>query len=156
MANPNKYSALGTFTTAITGTGTTAPTLRALASADAELGNALDFTGSSDRQIWSNWELLVTPASTPTAGSPVELYFLCAPDGTNYEYGDDAIDPSISALIFVFPVRASTTGHRITARHIRIPNCKFKPLIYNKIGQAFSNVDAQNILSYELYTEDYP
>ena len=142
------YSALGTFTTAIDGS-TTTPTLKNLANNGRKIGNAIDLTGSSDRDLGAFFELLVRSASAPAANAPVELYLICSPDGTNYERGDDSTDPASTALIHVFPLAAVSTGYRLSSgpRPIILPACKFKPFIYNKSGQAFTNTDAENILS---------
>lgn len=155
MANPLKFSALGTFTTAIAGAAS-GISLKNLANGGRKLGAAIDLTGASNRQIWSNWELLVDPASAPGNGAPVELYFICAPDGTNYEYGDDSTDPPFSAWAATFYLQGTANQHRIDVKHIRLPNCIFKPLVRNNSGQAFANINDVNILSYESFTLDYP
>lgn len=144
----NQYSTLGTFTTAIAG-ATTAPTLKNLASSGRKLGNEIDLT--TTRPTLSNWELKCKFGTGPTANKPIELYFIKAVDGTNYEYGDDSNDPPLSALVGVFTVQSTTNSQRISLDGITLPNCKFKPFIYNKTNQAFTNVDDDNILSYRTY-----
>lgn len=147
----NKYTALNTFTTAIAG-ASSSPTLKNLSDASRKLGNEIDNTTSSaNRDTLSNWELKCKFGSSPTANKPVELYFIKCPDGTNYEYGDDSNDPPPTALAGVFPVQATTNAQRICLENISLPSCKFKPFIYNRSGQAFTNVDNDNILSYVTY-----
>lgn len=82
------------------------------------------------------------------------LYIIQAVDGTNYADGDDAIVPAASALVGVFPVRATTDTQRIALRHVLLPATKFKPLVINKSGQAMSNTDDLSILSYRPYNEE--
>lgn len=153
MANAVKWSALGTFTTGIAG-ATTAPTLKNLANNGRKIGNTIDNSAAGVRNILSDWELKVTFAVAPAANSPVELYFVKAADGTNFEYGSDSIDPPPSALVGVFPCRAVSTVQRITLRGIVLPATVFQPFVYNKGGQAFTNVDNDSILSYVPYNEE--
>ncbi len=153
MANKTQYSALGSFTTAIDGS-TTTPTLKNLANNGRKIGNALDFTGSGSRFTFVMFSLKVRSASAPAANAPVELYMIPTVDGTNYDYGDDSTDPSPTHRVHVFPLRAVSTGYIIsTPFWLRLPSVIFKPFIYNKSGQAFTNTDAENILSYR--TLDY-
>jgi hypothetical protein len=153
VSNEVKWSALGTFTTAIAG-ATTAPTLKNLASAGRKIGNSIDNSAPGVRNILSDWELKVTFAVAPAANAPVELYLIKAPDGANFEYGSDSIDPPPSALVGVFPCRAVSTVQRITLRGIVLPATVFQPFIYNKGGQAFTNVDNDSILSFIVYNEE--
>lgn len=150
MANAIKYGALGSYTTAIAGAGV-APTLKNLSSAARKLGNAIDLTASGSRNLEANWDLLVRGASAFSATGAIELYFVKSIDGTNYENGDDSTDPPPSALVGIFYPRAVTTAQRISIARIPLPNCIFKPFIYNKGGQAFTNTDNENVLSYRAY-----
>lgn len=150
MANAIKFSALGTFTTAIAGAGV-APTLKALANNGRKLGGELDLTAGGARQREANWDLYVRGASAFTAGGTVELYFVKSIDGTNYETGDDSTTPQQACLVGVFYLGAVSTQQRLSLAGIPLPNCKFKPLLINKGGQAFTNTDDENILSYRTY-----
>lgn len=142
------YDALGTFTSVILGAGT-APTLKNLANNGRKLGSEVDLTGAGAREFMAWFDLLLRSASAPAANAPIELYLLNAVDGTNYERGDDSTDPPATSLIHIFPCAAIATGYRLTTgpRPIIIPACKFKPLIYNKSGQALTNTDNENVLS---------
>lgn len=144
----NQYSSLSSVTTAIDGTSST-PTLKNLASSGRKIGNEIDLTAS--RPTLSNWELKCKFGTGPTANKPVELYFIKAVDGTNYEYGDDSNDPPLSALVGVFPTQSTTNSQRISLDGISLPNCKFKPYIYNKSGQGFTNVDSDNVLTFRTF-----
>ena len=143
------YAAQGTFTTAIAGASST-PTLKNLSSAGRKIGNALDFT-SSGKYMISNWELKCKFQSSPRSLATVELYFVKSIDGTNYETGDDSTDPTWVSFIGTFIVQANTSAQRIALKNITLPDCVFKPMIVNTAGQAFTNVDNDNILSYRTY-----
>ncbi len=146
----NKWSALGTFTTAIAG-ASVAPTLKALASNGRKLGSEIDPTGAGARDTLSLWQLLCRFTGAPSAGRSVELYFILAADGTNYEYGDDSAAPPDGAFVGAFALSVVSTAQRITLRNIVLPPCKFKPLILNSSGQAMTNTDNENVLSYRTY-----
>lgn len=148
-----KWSALGTFTTLIAG-ASSSPTLKNLASGSRILGNEVDPTGSSDRYLYCDLDLLVRFGSAPASGAYVEVYFVRAVDGTNYEDGDASIAPPTTALVARIPVRAVTTQQRIAQARIVLPSCKFKPLFANMAGQNMTNTDNENVLSYRVYTED--
>lgn len=141
-----QFGTQSTFTTAIGGTATT-PTLKNLTSGGRKLGNAIDFTASG-RYIISNWELKCKFTSSPRVLATVELYFIKSVDGTNYETGDDSTDPTWVSYAGTFVVQSNTNSQRIVLRNVVVPNCIFKPYIYNLSGQAFTNVDNDNILSY--------
>ena len=148
-----KWSALDAYTTAIAG-ASTAPTLKNLASAGRKIGNALDFTGSGNRQMFIHWDLLVRFAVAPVAGAPVDLYLVPAIDGTNYADGSDSVDPPASCYVGSFDVGAVATQQRRPLLMIPLPNVIFKPLIINLAGQAFTNTDNENILSYRTFTPE--
>jgi len=152
MANAIKWSALGTFTTAIAGAGV-APTLKALANAAQKLGAEID-NATATRNVLADWVLDVRGASAFTAGTWVELYFVQSVDGTNYADGDDSVAPAASALVGTFPLRAVSTQQRLALRGIELPPTKFKPLVINRGGQAFTNTDNENVLSYRPYNPE--
>jgi hypothetical protein len=152
MANRIPYSALGSFTTAIAGAAT-APTLKNLANSGRKIGNAIDLTGAGTaRNVLVYFELLWRNASAPAANAPIELYLIPSIDGTNYDDADDSTDPPASHLIYTFQTRAVATAQRRSngPRPLILPAVKFKPFIYNKSGQAFTNTDNENVLSYRI------
>lgn len=149
-----KFSALGTFTTLIDGV-TASPTLKGLANNARVIGNAIDLTGSSDRLIYANFDLLCRfTASTPVLGAPVELYLIPAIDGTNYVTGDATDQAPPACLVGVFGVVNKTAGQRLSLVNVLLPNAKWKPLIWNKTGVAMTSTDSENILSYRTFVHE--
>lgn len=154
MANLIKWSALGTYTTAIAGSGA-APVLKALASATLLLGNEID-NATTTRDQYAYWDLYVRGASAFTAGTAMYVWFLLAVDGTNYEDGAAGVQPGRSPDL-IFPVRAVSTQQRIAANGgfpLLLPATKFKCLFLNSGGQALTNTDAENILSYRPVNDE--
>ena len=151
MANAVKWSALGTYTALILGADV-APTLKNLANNGQKLGTEVD--NSTDRNQYGEFELMCRGAAAFTAGTSVELYLIQAVGGTAYADGDDSIAPPLTALVGVFPLRAVTTQQRIAMSHILLPPTKFKPLVINKGGQAFTNTDAENLLYFRSYNDE--
>ena len=153
MANAIKWSALGTYTTAIAGAAT-APTLKNLANNTGKLGNAID-NATSGRDIYSEWELYVRCASAPTGNPFVDLYFIESADGTNYEDPGSSDSPVPAKMpVITFPIRLVATQQRIVIPRLILPPFKFKPMIWNNTGQAFTNTDNENVLSYRTYNEE--
>lgn len=150
--NPIKWSALGTFATLIAGAAS-APTLKNLANAARVLGNEVDPTGAANRFPLALVQLKVRCAVAPTGSPFVSLYFLTAADGTQYEDGDSSTTPARPADL-VLPVRLVNTQQFIQLKNVLLPPSPFKPLVINSTGQALTNTDNENILSYRPYTED--
>lgn len=150
MANEIKWSAtLGTFTTLIDGV-TTAPTLKNLANNGQKIGNAV--TGNRNR--YCGLRLKCRFAVAPSAGGVVEVYFIPAIDGSQYGDGDDSVAPPSTFRAAVLPVRAVTTQQYVGDAYVMLPPFDFKPLVINKSGQAMTNTDSENILSYRTYNEE--
>jgi hypothetical protein len=150
MANEIKWSGtLGTFTTLIDGTGS-APTLKALASGGQKLGSAI----TGNRHRFCGIQLKCKFAVSPSSGGVVEVYFVPAVDNTQYGDGDDSVAPPITFRATVLPVRAVTTQQYVADAMVPLPPFNFKPLVINKSGQAMSNTDSENILSYRPYNEE--
>jgi hypothetical protein len=152
MANLVKWSALNTFATGIAG-GASAPTLKNLANNAAVLGPELDFSGAGERHQFVALELLVRGASAFTAGGYAAVWFLRAVDGTTYEDGDASVTPARDSDV-ILPVRAVSTAQRIAQANIPLPPFKTKFLVQNKGGQAFTNTDNENVLSYRTYDDE--
>lgn len=152
MANELKWSALGTYTTAIAGSGV-APTLKALASAGQKIGNEID-NATTVRGRYISIDLLCRFAVAPAAGAWVSIYLVPAVDGTNYTNGSDSVAPPSTALLCVLPVLAVATAQRTSALSLPCPPYKFKPLLVNDAGQALTNTDAENVLSYRIHNEE--
>lgn len=97
--------------------------------------NTVGSTG--DGYVLCDVELVVTYGSAPTAGTGVSLWWLLAPDGTNYEDGSSSITPARMPDV-VFPLRAVTTAQRIV-RRVWLPWGLITPLLKNDgTGQAFA------------------
>lgn len=152
MANAVKWSALGTYTTAIAG-GADAPTLKNLANDGQKLGGEID-NATSARDMYADFDLLCKFQSAPSTGGYVALYLIQSVDGTNYADGTDSVAPPATALVGTFPVRAVTDAQRVALRHVLLPPTKFKPLVVNKSGQAMTDVNDENVLSYRPYNEE--
>jgi len=152
MANAVKWSALGSYTTAISGT-TLAPTLKNLGAAARVLGNEIDNTLAppSGRFTLSEWDLLVKFITAPAAGAYLSLYFMQAVDGTDYQDGDASVVPPQSAWVGNFLARAVATSQRIALSGVRLPPTKFKPLVTNNGSTGLSNTDGDSILSFVTY-----
>lgn len=146
-----KWSALGTYTTGIAGAAA-APTLKNLANLGQKIGNEIDNSYGVVGYLYADWDLLCRFASSPTAGGYCALYLIPAVDGTNYTDGDDSVVPPSTLVVCTFPVRAVSTAQRVSARGVLLPPGKFKPLFVNVSGQAMTNTDNENILSYRAYT----
>lgn len=156
MATTRTWVAYGISKTAIILGADVAPTLKNLSSAAQKCGSEIDNTSNLYQYV--DWELYVRFASAPAAGASVSLYLVPAIDGTNYGDGaDDSVTPPATCWVGAFPVRAVNTQQRVslaapTAQCMIGPG-KYKPVIVNSAGQAFTNTDGENILYYRLYNE---
>lgn len=151
MANEVKWTALSSVVNSILGAGV-APTAKNLANDARKLGD--EYNNAANKKRWAACQLKCRGAAAFSAGGYVELYIVPALDGTNYADGGDSVTPPACQLVGVFPVRAVDTQQVVTITGIQIPPCKFKPLIINKTGQAFTNTDAENLLDMYLYDEE--
>ncbi len=152
MPSKTLWSATGAFTTLIDGV-TAAPTLKNLASAGNKLGNAYDnSTASTKRDQYATFRLHVRGAVAFTAGSAVFVWLLTAADGATYEDGDDSTTPARPPDL-VFSLRAVATQQNIDARGY-VPPGLFKPLVQNNGGQAFTNTDSENVLSFAVVDDE--
>lgn len=144
------WSAYGTFTTAIDGV-TAAPTLKNLANGGRVLGGVIDNTATHDQ--YADWQLKIKFAVAPAVGAVVEVHFVLSIDGTNYADGDASTTPA-SAPAMILPVRNVATAQVIAVPYVLLPAGKFKPLFVNTGGQALTNVDSDNVLSYRPYDDE--
>lgn len=128
--------------------------LNSLANNGLVLGSAFDNTiggGGGDGYSFADVELVVTFGTNPTANTGIAVWFLGAPDGTNYEDGDSSTTPA-RLPDAVFPVRAVTTAQRIV-RRVYLPPGLLKPLLRNDgTGQAFAS--SGNTLKARPYTPE--
>jgi len=151
MASLVKWSALGTHTKIINGDAT-APTLKNLANSSRKLGSEVD--GATSRDRWADFVLRCKFGVAPTSGGYIEISLVQAVDGTTYQDGDDSTDPSPATLIGIFSVRTVTTQQVIAMRGVLLPATKWKPFVFNRAGQAMTNVDNENELYYRPYNEE--
>ena len=146
-----KWTALGTRTEIINGDATT-PTLKNLAAASRKVGNAVD--NAANKNQYAHFELRVRYAVAPTTSLLCNLYLLPSSDGTNHSDGDDSTDPAENLLAWTFQVRGVSTQQLIISPPILIPATKFKPLLYNRANQAFTNTDNENELWYVTMNDE--
>ena len=154
MANVLKWSALGTFTTAIPGDAA-APTLKGLANGARVLGDEIDNTGG--RHTFSDWDLKLGGhgASIWAVGGYLELHFVPAVDGSVYADGDASVEALQNTLVGTFAIRNVSTAQRLVVRRVLLPATKFKPLILNRVDLAgvdgLTANNGDNVLSYRTY-----
>lgn len=132
MAVTEKY-VLGSVTTLLS-TG-----LNSLANNSLAISSAFDNTQgqTGDGYTLVDLELVVTFGTNPTANTGVSIWFLGAPDGTNYEDGGTSTTPARAADA-VIPVAVSTSAQRIVQR-VTLPAGLLKVLLKNDgTGQAFA------------------
>ena len=123
--------------------------LNSLASGSLVVASAYSSGGG---YLLAEVELVVTFGTNPSANSGVSIWWLMAPDATNYEDGGTSLTPARAPDVFL-PVRAVTTLQRITVR-CSIPPGTFTPLIKNdNTSQSFaSSANSVKILPY-TYTQ---
>jgi hypothetical protein len=154
MASKIKWSAQNAISTVINGDAS-APTLKNLANNGQKVGSEVDNSLAANRDQYGDFELLVRGASAFSSGGYVELYLIQPVDGMNYQDGDDSVAPPASALVGVFPLRAVNTQQRLALRGLLLPAGKFKPLVINKGGQAFTNTDNENVLKLRTFNDEF-
>lgn len=92
---------------------------------------------ADNRDIYGDFELVVTYGSAPAADAPVYLYFLESPDGTNTEDGSSSITPSAPPDV-IFTLRAVTTAQRVVRNRVPLPNGDYTVLLVNAAGQTMA------------------
>lgn len=142
MANTVTWTSTGTYTTLVTSSQ-----LSGLSTVQGAIGSAV--TGNTFQ--YAQIELQVNSTGAYSAGDFFSVYFLRAPDGTNYEDGSTTITPARTADV-VIPVRGITNGsQRVTIDQVVLPPGSFKPLIFNLASTAVST--ATSLLSYLPYND---
>jgi hypothetical protein len=108
--------------------------LNSLANNALNIGSAYSSGGN---YVMADIEANVTFGTAPTANTALVIWFLRAPDGTNYEDGGTSVTPARLPDV-VIPLRAVTTAQRVV-RRVAIPPGTFKPLLKNDgSGQSLS------------------
>lgn len=143
--NTAKWGAYGTYTDSFA-----AQALKNMASAAGVLSNEIDNT--TTRYQYLDLDFLFRAASAPTAGLTLDVYLVPAVDGTNYADAS-ATGPvtPLTNLIATFPSRNVNTAQRVARLQIMIPPAKFKLYVLNSLGQALTNTNDENVLSYRMY-----
>ena len=135
-----RWGTPGTYTDAFA-----AQALKNMANAAVVLSNEIDNSGA-DSYRYMPPDFLFRAASAPVAGMVLEVYIVPAVDGTNY--ADSTAPISATPGMCAFPSRAVNTAQRVPVLHFLIPRLKFKLAVVNSLGQALTNTDNENVLSY--------
>ena len=149
MANAIKWSALGGVQVGVTGTN-----IKNLADGSNKLGSEYDNSTSGNRNMYADFVLRAEFATAPSTNGFVALYLLGAPDGSNYEFGADGIDPAATAWVGNFVVRQTTANHYCVLKHILLPATAFKPLVMNEGGERIVNTAASVRLTFYPYNTE--
>ncbi len=149
MANAIKWSALGSVQVGVTGTA-----LASLADGANKLGSEYDNSTAANRNMYADFVFRAEFATAPATNGYVALYLLGAPDGTNYEYGADAVDPAPTSWVGNFVVRQTTANHYCVLKHVLLPATKFKPLVENEAGERLVATVANIRLTFYPYNTE--
>jgi hypothetical protein len=116
--------------------------------ANSAASSAIDNTTAL--RLFEDLEFLLKDNGTnsPTAGGVIEVYLLASVDGTNYPDGSTSIDPAANTFVGVFNTRVVSTDQRMVLRGISLPALKYKYLIINKTGMAFTTANTLKGVSY--------
>lgn len=119
------------------------------ASVNAGAGNlGTEYDNETNKHRYAAFELTFTHGSAPTANRQWLLYLVYAIDGTNYENGGAALQPS-KMQVAAFPVRA-VTGAQVITVYVPLLPFKFKPLIWND-----TNINGTSVtLDMEVFNEE--
>lgn len=136
-----KWSALGSITTYLD------DELDALGDGNNKIGAEID--NAADKHTFMLLELyLAAQGAARDSGAFIPVYIIKSVDGSNYEFGGDALDPPAGSLVGIFTLDADTAA-RYVGLEIPIPPCKFKILVMNETGQALAATG--NTLKYRTY-----
>ena len=113
--------------------------------------SAIDNTAGSQ---YADIELLIDLATAATAGGYVELWFIKAIDGSNYESGADAVFPARPADVII-SVRSTTDDSQVvTVGPVLWPQGLFKVLFRNSTGQTTTNTNSLTQVYYRALNEN--
>ena len=147
--NPSKWSAYAATKTALFA----AADLKNLATTAGKLSTASAIDNTAGHQF-ADLELLIDLATAATAGGLIELWFIKALDGTNYESGADAVFPARSADVII-PVRSTTDDSQVvTVGPVIWPQGLFKVLFRNSTGQTTTDTDSLTQVYYRPYNDN--
>ena len=99
-------------------------------------------------------ELLIDLATAASAGGYVELWFIKAIDGSNYESGSATVFPARSPDV-VIPVRSTTDDSQVvTVGPVVWPQGLFKTVFRNSTGQTTTNTDSLTQVYYRAFNDN--
>ena len=144
MANLVKWGAYPALTAYLT------TELNALADNARVLGGEIDNTSGLNTYI--DISGYVGIQTSRSADADIVIYFITAVDGTNYSLGDASVAPPLSARVGSIALDAAVTARHYNLTLLPCPACKFKILIENRTGQAFTATT--NTLGYTVYNRE--
>lgn len=112
--------------------------LNSLATATYCALGSVEHDNSANLDVWAIAELNVTYGSAPTVNSPVHLFGITAPDGTNYQDGVAALRPPDDTFLGTFQLYNNTSLQRLLTRPFRLKPVKYKFMVYNLAGQTMA------------------
>lgn len=124
-----------------------AQALKNMANAAVVVSNEIDNSGASS-YMHMHLDFLFRVASAPGAGKALEVYLIPTVDGTNY--ADSTAPIPATQFLCAFPSRGVNTAQRVSVLHLTIPRLKFKLAVVNSLGQALTNTNDENVLSYRM------
>ena len=116
-----------------------------------KLGAAIDFAASgSDRKLYLDIEIYLGSIDLSGQTNPaIYLWMLGRTDGTNFEDGDDSIDPARQPDA-IAAVRVFNGVQRVFVRHLLTTPDQGRILIENRTGMTLT---AGSSLKYMMYSE---
>lgn len=146
--NPVQWSAYATAKTAVFAA---AELKNIVTTAGAITATGIDNTAGHQ---YAYLELLIDLATQATAGGFVELWFIKAIDGSNYESGSATVFPERPADV-VIPVRSTTDDSQVvTVGPILWPQGVFKTVFRNSTGQTTTNTDSLTQVYYRAFDDN--
>lgn len=112
--------------------------LNSLATATYCALGSVEHDNSANLDMWAIAELYVTFGTNPTLNSPVHLYGIKAPDGTDYQDGTASLRPPDDTFLGTFQLYNNTSAQRLYTRMFRLLPVKYKFIVYNGSGQTMA------------------
>jgi hypothetical protein len=108
------------------------------------------YDNSSNLNLYADIEVVLASLS-PSAGSRVDLYILCAEDGTNYPAQSDAdFRLTGTQLLVSIPTGiAATAAQRIVVRNVVLPPSKIEIKLDNQTGVSLNA--SGNTVKFNIY-----
>ncbi len=133
------------FTEALTGGAVTISGLATLADDTAAVSGALSNDASTEREMMSNFLIVVDTQAGARAGTPNQVSLLIVPE-VNGTYGDTSTLATAGNFIaqydngdpVTFAMDAAVTARNLSAAGVRLPNANYKVGVLNETGQAFA------------------